>query len=93
MKGMLRPDAVVLADGAFVPRGHHFSPPPNQFTHELTRSEPFRFTGEEEAPSGELPAGARVVLLAYDGGTHCHVADERGLYVQVEYGALRKLAG
>ena len=42
-------------------------------------------------PDGEFPAGAKVVLLLYDGGVTCRVADDRGLYVETEYDSLRKL--
>ncbi|HEX9290878.1 MAG TPA: hypothetical protein VF904_15265 [Anaeromyxobacteraceae bacterium] len=92
MKGVIRPEAVVLDDSAVVPKGRRISPPPNQFTHELARAQRYGFTGAaDEKPSGELPAGAKVVLIAYDGGSHCHVIDARGLYVRLEYDALKKI--
>ena len=43
------------------------------------------------APDGEFAAGTKVVLLLYDGGATCRVADDRGLYVETEYDSLRKL--
>ena len=43
------------------------------------------------APHGEFSAGTKVVLLLYDGGVYCRVADDQGLYVETEYESLRKL--
>lgn len=76
-----------------VPDKNIIRPAPNQYTHELTRAQPFYFDGAQQGrqPDGELPAGAKVVLLFHDGGAYCHVADGRGLYVEVEYDALRRL--
>ena len=93
MKGFVRPEAIVLASNAEVPERNLLSPPPNQFTHGLTRSQPFYFQEFQQAspPDGELSAGAKVVLLVYDGGDTCRVADERGLYVATAYGGLKKL--
>jgi hypothetical protein len=93
MKGFVRPPATVLPASAQVPAANLISPPPNQFTHELTRSQPFYFSGPEQAvaPEGELPAGTKVVLLVHDGGSYCRVADGRGLYIAIEYEGLRKL--
>lgn len=93
MKGMLRPAVIVLPESALVRERQVISPPPNQFTHELTRAQPFHFAGAQTdvPPDGELPAGTKVVLLAHDGGARCHVADGRGLYVEIDADALRKL--
>jgi hypothetical protein len=93
MEGFVRPDAVVLGENAMVPDRNIISPAPNQFTHELTRSQPFYFTGAEQAtsPNGRFPARTKVVLLRYEGGNYCHVVDGQGLYVEVEYDSLRKL--
>jgi len=93
MKGFLRPQAIVLPDNAEVPVKNQISPPPNQFTHELTRPQPFYFSGPQPAmpPDGELPVGTQVVLLVHDEGRYCWVADGRGLYVAIEYDSLRKL--
>ena len=76
-----------------VPDKNIIRPAPNQFTHELTRAQPFYFDGAQQGrpPDGELPAGAKVVLLLHDGGAYCRVADGRGLYVEVEHDALRRL--
>ena len=92
MKGMERPKAVVLPESALVPDRNRISPAPNQFTHELARAQPFHFAGSEPGspPGGELPAGTRV-LLVHDGGARCHVLDGRGLYVEIDAGALSKL--
>jgi hypothetical protein len=94
MEGYVRPDAVVLSETAIVPEKNPISPPPNQFTHELTRSQPFYFTGaQQKTPSeGQFPAGTKVVLLRYDHGRYCRVADGRGLYVEIEYESLKKLS-
>ena len=93
MKGITRPHAVVLAENAIVPAKNLISPAPNQFTHELTRSQPFYFNEPREAtsPDGEFPAGTKVVLLVYNGGNYCRVADGRGLYVVARYDSLKKL--
>jgi hypothetical protein len=48
----LRPDAVVLSENAMVPDSNIISPAPNQFTHELTRPQPFYF---EERSRGRRP--------------------------------------
>jgi hypothetical protein len=88
---MLRPKAVVLGDAALVPSHSRVKPPPNQFTHVVTRQQPFFFDDREGAPDGELAAGARVVLMVFDGGSTCRVIDEQGLYVQTAYEGLRRL--
>jgi hypothetical protein len=92
MKGMVRPEAAVLPESALVLDRHVISPAPNQFTHQLARAQPFHFAGSEPGapPGGELPAGIRV-LLVRDGGARCNVIDERGLYVEIDADALRKL--
>jgi hypothetical protein len=94
MGSYIRPEAVVLGETAVVPEKNLISPAPNQFTHELTRSQPFYFTrAQQKTPSeGQFPAGTQVVLLRYDGGHYCRVADERGLYVEIEYDSLKKLS-
>jgi hypothetical protein len=93
MEGFIRPEAVVLPEHARVPEENLISPPPNQFTHVLTRPQLLYFTGarRETPPAGQFPAGTKVVLLVYDGGTYCRVADGQGLYVEIEYGSLKKL--
>lgn len=93
MKGFVKPKAVVLNEGALVPEENLISPPPNQFTHELTRTEPFYFreAAKDSAPDGELPEGTRVLLMVYDGGTYCRIADEQGLYVELQYSSLKKI--
>jgi len=76
-----------------VPDKNIIRPAPNQFTHELTRAQLFYFDGVQQGRTadGELPAGTRVVLLIHDGGPRCRVADARGLYVEVEYDALKQI--
>jgi hypothetical protein len=93
VKGFVRPDVVVLGEGAIVPSANLISPPPNQFTHEVTREQPYYYGGGEEgkAADGVLAAGARVVLLVYGGGAWCRVADARGLYVETAHAGLRAL--
>lgn len=94
MKGFVRPEAVVLPESAAVPDENVIRPAPNQFTHELTRDEPFYFGGAQQGrtPDGELPAGTKVVLLVHDGGAYCRVVNGRGLYVEVACDSLRKTA-
>lgn len=93
MEDFVRPDAVVLPENAIVPDKNLISPAPNQFTHELIRPQSFYFTGAQQAgqPDGQLPAGTRVTLLVYNGGSYCRVVDGQGLYVEIEYNSLRKL--
>ena len=92
-EGFVRPEAAVLAEKALVPARNLIAPAPNQFTHELIRTQPYYFAGAQPgmAPDGEFAAGTKVVLLLHDGGATCRVADDRGLYVETEYGSLRKL--
>ena len=94
MDRMIRPKAVVLPESAQVPERNLIVPPPNQFTHELAVPQPFYYTEVEQgtAPDGAFPAGTKVVLLRYAGGSTCRVADGRGLYVATEYTGLRKLS-
>ena len=92
-EGFVRPEAVVLPESALIPEKNLISPPPNQFTHELTREQPYYYASarEDVPPDGRLPAGTNVVLLVYDDGERCRVADGRGLYVEIEYAALKRL--
>lgn len=92
MKGFVQSKFVIMPENSIVPDENLITPPPNQFTHELTRNVPFYFTGPQQGrpPDGELAQGARVVLMVYDGGSYCRVVDEQGLYVAVEYDSLKK---
>ena len=89
----LRPEAKVLPDEALIPIKNLISPAPNQFTHQLTRPQPFHYAGVQEGtvPNGVLPANTKVALLVDDGGAYCWVVDGRGLYVEIECNSLRKL--
>ena len=93
MEGFTRPEAVTLGENALIPDKNLIAPAPNQFTHELTRPQPYYYDGAERGapPVGQFREGTRVVLLVHDGGTYCRVADGQGLYVEVEYDSLRKL--
>jgi hypothetical protein len=93
MEGFRRPEAITLPEGACVPSPNVIVPTPNQFTHELSRGQPFHFSAAQpgKPPDGELPAGTPVVLLRYDEGRYCHVADGRGLYVKIEHESLRPI--
>jgi hypothetical protein len=93
MKGFTTPKATVLSDSALVPDKNLISPAPNQFTHQLKRKQSYYFNGAQQGtpPDGEFPEGTKVVLLVYDGGNYCRVADEQGLYVQIEHDSLKKL--
>jgi len=88
---MLRPEAVVLSDTALVPAENRIKPSPNQFTHEVVQTQPFFYRDVSGSRDGEFPGGTRVVLMTYDGGSHCWVVDGRGLYVQTAYQGLRRL--
>jgi hypothetical protein len=93
MKGIIRPEPVVLPDTSAIPARNRILPAPNQFTHEVTRRQPFYFSSAQQgtAPNGEFPAGAKVTLLLHEGGSSCRVVNEEGLYVEIEHDALRKL--
>jgi len=93
MKGFQRPAFIVLPENSIVPDENLITPPPNQFTHELIRREPFYFIGpqQDRPPDGELSEGTKVVLLVYEGDAYCHVADEQGLYIVVAYHSLREI--
>lgn len=92
-EGWLRPESVVLGEGSLIPPENQIRPAPNRFTHQLVDAEPFYFRchAGRNAPDGRLEAGTRVVLLRYDGGARCRVADGRGLHVEVSYGSLAEL--
>jgi hypothetical protein len=90
MEGFLRPKAEVLLDSALIPGKNLIVPPPNQFTHELTRDEDYHYGGGAGA-DGVFPVGTRVLLVRQQEGGRCHVIDERGLYVEVACDSLRRL--
>ena len=87
--GVLRPAAEVLTADSLVPAANFVQPPPDQFSHVLTRDEPYRFgTDLAASPDGELQRGTPVLVIVND-GHHARVIDERGLYVQVRSESLR----
>jgi len=90
---MIRPKAVVLSDAAMVPGRNLIDPPPNQFTHQLRKSQPYYYTQAQGAatPDGEFAVGTQVVFMTYDGGAYCRVVDARGLYVETAYEGLRSV--
>jgi len=88
---ILRPETRVLSDAALVPAQNLVKPPPNQFTHEVHRRQPYYYSDDRERPDGEFAEGVRVVLMFHDGGKYCRVVDEQGLYVTTEYAGLRPL--
>jgi hypothetical protein len=92
MKGFVRPDAIILPEGANIPSPNVIVPPPNRFTHLAKGELPYSFRGThgDAEPDGTLTAGTRVVLLRQDNG-HCWVVDERGLYVEVDCEGLSTL--
>jgi hypothetical protein len=89
-----RPESVVLGSEAVVPTGNIISPPPNQFTHELTSVEPYYYgSAAQGRPSdGTMDAGTRLILMRHEGGPYCRVADADGLYVEIRYESLRPLS-
>ena len=91
-EGFIRPKAEILDESALVPAANLIAPPPNQFTHQLRRAQPFYFnSADHKSSDGELPKGTQVVLMIYDGGKYCRVVDGRGLYVEIEYKSLQKI--
>src|SRR4029453_9727920 len=89
-----RPKAVVLGDTAIVPRGNLIQPPPNQFTHELRKSQAYYYARAEGAarPDGELSPGTEGVLFVPGGVPYCRVVDGQGLYVETEYENLQPIS-
>jgi hypothetical protein len=92
MKGFITTKASVLHESAIVPDDSLISPAPNQFSHQLKRSQPYYYgeTKKNKNPDGEFAAGTKV-LLVRDEGDRCRVADEHGLYVEIECNSLEKL--
>jgi hypothetical protein len=88
---ILRPKPVVLKDAALVPDARLIKPPPNHFTHELARPQPYYYGDAHGAPDGEFAAGTRVVLMVHEGGAYCRVVDPQGLYVLTACDGLRAL--
>lgn len=92
MEGFLRPEAEVLPESALIPRNNLIVPPPNQFTHEVTRVEPYYYSGvAPSGPDGTFRVGTRVLLVRQQNGGRCRVIDERGIYVEVACDCLRRL--
>jgi hypothetical protein len=93
MEGFIRPQAVEVSESAIVPDDNFISPPPNQFTHELTREQPFYYLSLQQGvpPDGQFAPGTKVVLLVCEGDDYCRVVDGQGLYVEVECDSLKKL--
>lgn len=92
MKGFVSPEATILDESAIVPDENLISPPPNQFTHQLKRSQPYFFSaiGKSKQSDGEFSAGTKVLLIRKV-GDHCRVADEQGLCVEIECDSLKEL--
>jgi hypothetical protein len=92
MKGFVSTDASVLDDSAIIPDKNLIKPPPNKFTHELKRQEPYYYSEikKTKEPDGEFAAGTKVLLVREE-KDHCRVADEQGLYVEIECDSLKKL--
>ena len=92
MKGFVSPEASILDESAIVPDKNLIAPAPNQFSHELKRAQPYFFSeaGKSKQPDGEFAAGTKVLLVGKE-GDHCRVADEQGLYVEIECDSLKKL--
>ena len=88
-----RPEPEILPASAVIPNANLITPAPNQFTHEVVQPAPFYYSEDDEdrAPDGMFERGTPVVLLHYEGGGRCHVADGRGLYVVVDRELLRRL--
>jgi hypothetical protein len=92
MRGMRRPRAKVAPRSALVPAGCHIRPAPNRFTHLVGAPQVFTFGDTAASPiDGELPAGAKVVLMVRHRGDACRVVDGLGRYVRTAYSGLRRL--
>ena len=93
MARMLRPKALTLPNRAVVPPDRLVSPPPTCFTHRLVRAQAFYFDrADDPVPAGRLPAGTEVVLLSYESGRFCRVADGHGLHVETACAGLEPIA-
>jgi hypothetical protein len=92
-EGFVRPQATVLSAKALIPDANLILPAPNQFTHVLTRPQPYYFTEPEAGaePDGKFPRGTKVVLLAHPGGPYCRVADGEGRHVVIQCASLKRL--
>jgi hypothetical protein len=93
MEGMKRTETTVLPDSSLVPSDCLIVPVPNQFTHEVTRPQPFFASHGTPSgpPQGDFAAATKVALLVYDGGEMCRVVDGNGHYVDTRFDGLRKL--
>ena len=85
MKGLTRPEAIVMPEGASIPFPNVIVPPPNHFTHVLKRDVDYFYRGIDASarPDGTLRSGSKVALLRRENGGRCRVVDERGLYVEI----------
>jgi hypothetical protein len=91
---VLRPDFAVLGDDALVPGPGVVTPPPEHFTHELVRDEPYWFGVRDDRrpdrePDGVLAAGTPVVVVGSVGG-RSRVVDATGMLVEVPASAVRQ---
>jgi hypothetical protein len=96
---VLRPDFVVLGDEALVPGPGVVTPPPERFTHELVRDEPYwhgvpdrsggRGPERNREPDGVLAAGTPVVVVGRAGG-RSRVVDATGLLAEVPTASLKE---
>ena len=93
MRRMLRPKAAVLPDSAVVPDRNLLHPSPNQFTHIVTKDQPFYYIAPQQTapPDGHFVPGTRVVLISHNGGPLCHVADGRGVFVATAFDGLQPI--
>jgi hypothetical protein len=89
---VLRPEFVVLGEGALVPEANVVRPPPTRFTHELMVDEPYYLDRPDRAAEadGVMRAGTRVALLEQS-DDRCRVVDGSGLSVDVRRASLREL--
>jgi hypothetical protein len=92
MENVIRPQMITMEESALIPPQNLIRPAPNQFTHTLKRPQAYRFDQSPNAQvDGELAKGTRVVLLFHEDGPLCRVANEEGLYVEIEFDSLKKI--
>lgn len=93
MRGMRRPKAIVVPEGALVHRRTRVEPPPNCFTHRVRRRQAY-YEDMRAAPpaAGYFTGGTLVVLMVHDGGRMCRVVDGQGRYVLTAFAGLAPLA-
>jgi hypothetical protein len=89
VKGVIRPEKVVLPDTAQIPAGNLVQVPA-RFTHEVVAEQPFYYASGDDRAAGTFAARTRVQRLT-DDAPRCRVVDGRGLSVFTACDGLKPL--